>query len=85
MRVLVERVSKTYRDRGGNGLAALDAIDLAVESEEFVALVGPSGCGKSTLLGIVAGAKRIQDGVVEVLGGDMRSARHRDSIRPRIA
>ena len=31
------------------------AIDLAIATGEFVAIVGPSGCGKSTLLRIVAG------------------------------
>src|SRR3990170_169302 len=55
MRVIVDRLSKTYRDRGGPELAALEEIALTVEPEEFVAVLGPSGCGKSTLLGIMAG------------------------------
>jgi NitT/TauT family transport system ATP-binding protein len=55
MRVIVDRLSKTYRDRGGQELAALKEIALTVEPEEFVAVLGPSGCGKSTLLGIMAG------------------------------
>jgi NitT/TauT family transport system ATP-binding protein len=55
MRVVVERVSKTYADRRGREVVALRQVDLAVESQEFVALLGPSGCGKSTLLGIIAG------------------------------
>ena len=72
MRVLVDRVSKVYRDRSGTELAALDAIDLAVESEEFVALVGPSGCGKSTLLGIIAGLLPATSGRV-VFEGERRT------------
>ena len=55
MRVVVERVSKTFADRRGREVAALRQVDLAVESQEFVALLGPSGCGKSTLLNIIAG------------------------------
>src|SRR5712692_5881710 len=55
MRVIVDRLSKTYRDRSGQELAALEDIALRVEPEEFVAVLGPSGCGKSTLLGIMAG------------------------------
>jgi NitT/TauT family transport system ATP-binding protein len=55
MRVIVDRVSKTYRDRSGQDLVALDGVGLTVEAEEFAAILGPSGCGKSTLLNIVAG------------------------------
>jgi len=55
VRVIVERLGKVYRDRLGHAVTALDAIDLEVEPEEFVAVLGPSGCGKSTLLGIIGG------------------------------
>ncbi len=34
---------------------------------------------------MIAGAKRIQTGRVEVLGGDMRDRRHRRVVGPRIA
>ncbi|GAB2179394.1 ribosome-associated ATPase/putative transporter RbbA [Dongia sp. agr-C8] len=64
---------------------ALDAIALEIPQGASVALVGPDGVGKSTLLGVVAGAKRIQAGRVEVLGGDMRDRRHRRNVGPRIA
>ncbi|HET8577346.1 MAG TPA: ABC transporter ATP-binding protein [Methylomirabilota bacterium] len=55
MRVIVDRLSKTYRDRRGHEVAALERISLTVDAEEFVAILGPSGCGKSTLLNIIAG------------------------------
>ena len=55
MRVIIEQLSKVYRERRGRDVTALQAIDLDVEPEAFVAVLGPSGCGKSTLLGILAG------------------------------
>jgi NitT/TauT family transport system ATP-binding protein len=55
VRVLIEQLCKVYRDRRGQDVTALQAIDLDVEPEAFVAVLGPSGCGKSTLLGILAG------------------------------
>ncbi|HEX3179438.1 MAG TPA: ABC transporter ATP-binding protein [Methylomirabilota bacterium] len=55
MRVILENVSKTYVDRRGRAVPALDAIDLVVESQELLAVLGPSGCGKSTLLNMIAG------------------------------
>jgi NitT/TauT family transport system ATP-binding protein len=55
VRVVLDGVSKSYADRRGATVPALDGVSAAVESEEFVALLGPSGCGKSTLLNIVGG------------------------------
>jgi len=69
VRVVVDRVSKTYTDRLGHGVAALDDVSLAVGSEEFLALLGPSGCGKSTLLNIVAGLTAPSAGGVYLEGG----------------
>ena len=68
MRVIVDRLSKTYRDRRGQDLVALDGIDLTVAPEEFVAILGPSGCGKSTLLGIIAGLLPASSGEVAFEG-----------------
>jgi len=55
MRVIVERLSKTYRDRDARQVVALEDVGMRVEPEELVAILGPSGCGKSTLLNIIAG------------------------------
>ncbi len=64
---------------------ALDAVDLEIPAGRMAGLIGPDGVGKSTLLGLLAGARKIQSGSLEVLGGDMRHSRHRTSVCPRIA
>ncbi|MDT0498684.1 ribosome-associated ATPase/putative transporter RbbA [Algiphilus sp. W345] len=64
---------------------ALDAIDLVVPGGRMVGLIGPDGVGKSSLLALIAGARAVQRGRVEVLGGDMASARHREAVCPNIA
>ena len=64
---------------------ALDAVSLEVPAGCLAGLIGPDGVGKSSLLSLIAGAREIQDGRVEVLGGDMAEARHRRAVCPRIA
>ncbi|MEO3472897.1 ribosome-associated ATPase/putative transporter RbbA [Roseomonas sp. CAU 1739] len=64
---------------------ALDAVTLDLPARVMAGLIGPDGVGKSSLLALVAGARAIQAGRVEVLGGDMASARHRATVGPRIA
>ncbi|MCO5065275.1 MAG: ribosome-associated ATPase/putative transporter RbbA [Rhizobiaceae bacterium] len=64
---------------------ALDGITLDIPSGCMVGLIGPDGVGKSSLLSLIAGARTIQQGRVEVLGGDMASSAHRNVAYPRIA
>jgi len=64
---------------------ALAGVDLALPAACMVGLIGPDGVGKSTLLSLLAGARTVQQGSVTVLGGDMRSRRHRATVCPRIA
>ncbi len=64
---------------------ALDDITLDLPSGCMVGLIGPDGVGKSSLLSLIAGARAIQQGHVNVLGGDMASARHRRNVCPDIA
>ncbi len=67
------------------GALALEGIDLDVAGGTITGFIGPDGVGKSTLLSLVAGARRLQEGEITVLGGDMRKAAHRRRICPRIA
>jgi NitT/TauT family transport system ATP-binding protein len=68
--------SKTFHVRG-QVIRALQAIDLSVRREEFVALVGPSGCGKSTILNLVAGLLAPSAGTVLYDGQPVRDLNRR--------
>jgi ribosome-dependent ATPase len=76
----LESVSLRYGET-----VALDAIDLNLPSAGMVGLIGPDGVGKSSLLALLAGARKIQQGKVRVLGGDMADRTHRNLVCPRIA
>ncbi|SHF47685.1 ribosome-dependent ATPase [Lampropedia hyalina DSM 16112] len=64
---------------------ALAGITQDIPAHCMVGLIGPDGVGKSSLLSLVAGARAVQQGRVEVLGGDMADKHHRSATCPRIA
>jgi len=64
---------------------ALEDVTVEIPSGRMIGLLGPDGVGKSTLLGLMAGARMIQAGTIQVLGGDMADVRHRTAVGPRIA
>jgi len=64
---------------------ALNSVNLDIPAGCMAGLIGPDGVGKSSLLALIAGARAVQEGEVEVLGGDMANARHRRSVGPRVA
>ncbi len=70
--------------RYGN-VVALDDVSIAFPAGCMVGLIGPDGVGKSSLLSLLAGARRIQTGRVDVLGGDLGDSSHRADVCPRIA
>ena len=64
---------------------ALAGVTLDIPAGRMIGLIGPDGVGKSSLLSLVAGARAVQEGSVQALGGDMADKRHRDRVCPRIA
>lgn len=64
---------------------ALDDVTVSIPADCMMGLIGPDGVGKSSLLALLAGARRIQTGRVEALGGDLADRRHRAKVCPRIA
>ncbi|MGY0788460.1 ribosome-associated ATPase/putative transporter RbbA [Azospirillum argentinense] len=64
---------------------AIDGVSLDVPAGRVSGLIGPDGVGKSSLLSLMSGARALQEGTVEVLGGSMARARHRRAVCPRIA
>jgi putative ABC transport system ATP-binding protein len=63
------RVRKVYA--GAEPVVALEGVDLAISSGEFLAIVGPSGGGKSTLLHLLGGIDRPTSGEILVGGRDI--------------
>ena len=64
---------------------ALEAVTIDIPAGCVVGLIGPDGVGKSSLLSLIAGARTVQRGHIDVLGGDIANAGHRHSAQPRIA
>ena len=64
--ISVRGLTKRY-----GSLYALDAVDIDIESGEFLTLLGPSGSGKTTLLMAIAGFNRPDAGSIRFGGTEM--------------
>ena len=64
MNLLLKDVSKQFDSTG----VVLSAIDLTIDSGQFVTVLGPSGCGKSTLLRLLAGLEHADAGTISFDG-----------------
>ena len=64
---------------------ALDAVTVELPAGAMLGIIGPDGVGKSSLLSIIAGARKIQEGKVRVLGDDIAEEAHRAAVCSRIA
>jgi ABC-type sugar transport system ATPase subunit len=66
--VETRQLTKTFTGHGGEGVHAVDGIDLACADGEFMVLLGPSGCGKTTLLRMIGGLEHPTSGDI-LIGG----------------
>jgi ribosome-dependent ATPase len=78
--IKIQGVSLRYKKN-----LALDDLTLEIPSNRMIGLIGPDGVGKSSLMSLITGARKIQTGRIEVLGGDINDAAHRRVVCPRIA
>ncbi len=60
-KVTFDRVHKAF-----GSFVALEELNLAIDSGEFVSLLGPSGCGKTTTLRMLAGLEQPTRGTISV-------------------
>jgi putative ABC transport system ATP-binding protein len=69
--LLVENVTKSYREPDGSLLSILDIPRLAVAAGEQVVIRGRSGGGKTTLLNAIAGLTTVDAGRIVLNGTDV--------------
>lgn len=58
----------------------LDEINLAVEENEFVAVIGFSGSGKSTLMSVLCGLQKLDEGTLTLQGEEITAPSSRIGI-----
>ena len=68
-KLLIENVSKSYRETG-----ILKSVSFDVKDGEFLSILGASGCGKTTLLRILIGLLKPDTGKITKDGTDITHA-----------
>ncbi len=71
MSLLIEHLTKSYRQPDGGRVAVLDIERFELQQGEQAVLVGSSGGGKTTLLNLIAGLRTPDSGRVLVDGTDV--------------
>ena len=79
--IVVETITLTKIYGDGDGVRALDGVNLTIRAGEFVAVMGPSGSGKSTLLNILGALDRPTSGVCKVNDQDLAKVKDLDRFR----
>jgi multiple sugar transport system ATP-binding protein len=65
--IVLDHVTKEF----GNGVLAVNDVNLTIGEGEFMVLVGPSGCGKTTLLRSIGGLEKITAGRILIAERDV--------------
>ncbi len=66
--VILNDVTKTYRQDSGPAFSALKGVSLSIRPGERVALIGASGSGKTTILNLIGGLDTPDNGSITVNG-----------------
>ena len=67
-------LTKMFRGQHGESFAAVDGIDLSIDSGEIVAFLGPNGAGKTTTVDMFLGLTSPTSGSIEVYGASPHRA-----------
>ena len=62
----LDSVTKVYGVRNGNGVRAVDRVDMTIGDGEIVGLLGSSGCGKTSTLRMIAGFEDVTEGEIRI-------------------
>ena len=76
----IESLSRSF-----GGVAALEALDLAVADGEVLGLIGPNGSGKTTLFNVITGVHAADSGRVILRGEDITRSTPARIVRHGIA
>ena len=73
----IESLSKVFRRRSGDEIAAVQKLDLAVEAGQVFGFLGSNGAGKTTTLKMACGLVIPTTGTIRLNGYDLPTARSR--------
>lgn len=80
--IQLESVTRCFR-MGDQEVRALDGIDLAIQTGEYLSIMGPSGSGKSTLLNVLGLLDRPDSGRYLLDGTDVTTLSEPEQARVR--
>ncbi|MBR4422131.1 MAG: ABC transporter ATP-binding protein [Erysipelotrichaceae bacterium] len=66
MKIVLEKLTKQFMSRKGNGeiVTAVNDFNIEIPDGKLVGLLGPSGCGKSTTLNLICGLEEPTEGKI---------------------
>jgi lipoprotein-releasing system ATP-binding protein len=71
--IIIDSITKSYRETSGERFVVFKNFSLAIKKGEFVAITGESGSGKTTLMNIIGCIDDIDDGKIIIDGTDVTS------------
>jgi ABC-type multidrug transport system ATPase subunit len=84
--IALRGVTKSFADKGGDPVTAVDRLDLEVPAGVCLGLLGPNGAGKSTTMRLLTAQARADEGSIEVFGhrvpGEAKQARAAMGVVP---